>query len=685
MQTDVIYLDALPFISHVVGYGTLGMSGSLGYEDKAVTVRGYPYRHALSAHPPARLRFQLDGRFPGFRCSVGLNDDVPAGRSHANFLVLADGRRVAAANFVSAGEAPRSLCADITGAHILELVTQTSQWEYSHAVWLDPQVGEAMVQAQPNVVVDCLRRAEIVLPQMPPLTGRCVATVISPGFTDLLDDMLGSFYANSCCQDALVVVFALNADAACVAVAAKYHAQLVRCRPIGRINAMSKSILYSAATMVEAEQFLCLDADMLVLDDLRPVFAALEACPEGAILACREGNGRGWHKFSNLNHALCSVYGGRQNDWHQFGSPASQEGAYGLVVNDGLFAGSRSALLALDGVVRAMNGAATWIDERPDIWWRNQFVFNLALARLGCGVELDGVFNVQLNSHDVEFSEENGRFLAIWSGRPARVVHFNGLGRNKAPEWRNRFASVPDPLAAKTGQDYYGEFIAGLRAWIGRYGLQKLTWSFYGMSDARNAKVSDPSTFPLFGLLHYLIRTNGCVRVLETGTACGASAACLASAVAHRSGGKVVTLDPSPQAERHALWAALPAAVRDCIEERNVGSLEGMAAALQACERYEGALLDSLHTEEHVWAEFQLAVRLVCPGGLILVHDAWYAGGTVHGALRRIESAGYNVVRLWTADAGVPEDDHLGLAVIENRLQNLGDSRTLSLRTGFEQ
>ena len=43
----------------------------------------------------------------------------------------------------------------------------------------------------------------------------------------------------------------------------------------------------------------------------------------------------------------------------------------------------------------------------------------------------------------------------------------------------------------------------------------------------------------------------------------------------------------------------------------------------------EQALLDSLHTEEHVWAEFQLAARLVYPGGLILIHDANLAGGTV--------------------------------------------------------
>jgi predicted O-methyltransferase YrrM len=494
-----------------------------------------------------------------------------------------------------------------------------------------------------------------------------VATVASPSVTDLLDDMLGSLYANACCQDALLVVFALDPDAACVAIADKYHASLVSCRPIGRINAMSKAVLYSVAQVIDAEQFLCLDADMLVLGDLRPVFAALDACPRGTILACREGNGCGWHNFTNLNHALCSVYGGHTNDWSHFGRATAEEGAYSLVVNDGLFAANRVALLALDGVVRAMRGAPAWIDERHDIWWRNQFVFNLALARLGCGAELDGIYNVQLNSHDVQFADVDGRLQANWHDRPARVVHFNGLGRQKGGEWRNRFARVADPLADKIGCDHYDDFLTVLRLWIGRNGLEALAWSFYGVSDARTAKVADPSTFPLLALLHYLIRANGCVRVLETGTARGVSAACLASAIAHRAAGRVVTFDPFSYPERAELWAALPASLRDCIEQRTIGSLEGMAAAIQSGERYEAALLDSIHTEDHVWAEFKLAVQLVCSGGLILIHDSRYALGTVEQALLRIEAAGYNVSRLWAADSGMAEDDHLGLALIVNR------------------
>jgi hypothetical protein len=49
-----------------------------------------------------------------------------------------------------------------------------------------------------------------------------------------------------------------------------------------------------------------------------------------------------------------------------------------------------------------------------------------------------------------------------------------------------------------------------------------------------------------------------------------------------------------------------------------------------------------------------------------------YAHGTVGEALQRIEAAGYGVVRLWTAEGGVCEDDRFGLAVIENRCRLVG-------------
>ena len=98
-----MYLDKIPLLDKQVGFGDLGMNGSLGYEDQAVVVRHQHYAHAFGTHPPARVRFQLDRRFAGFSCQVALNDDVPAGRSHADFAVVADGREVAVETYVQAG------------------------------------------------------------------------------------------------------------------------------------------------------------------------------------------------------------------------------------------------------------------------------------------------------------------------------------------------------------------------------------------------------------------------------------------------------------------------------------------------------------------------------------------------------------------------------------------------------
>jgi predicted O-methyltransferase YrrM len=157
------------------------------------------------------------------------------------------------------------------------------------------------------------------------------------------------------------------------------------------------------------------------------------------------------------------------------------------------------------------------------------------------------------------------------------------------------------------------------------------------------------------------------VRVVETGTAKGVSAACLASAVAHRPGGRVVTIDFGDEPLRSDLWELLPDELRARIEERRGESVAELKRAEAAGERFHAAVLDTDHSAEHVWREFDVARRLVCAGGPILVHDPLWAGGSVEDALARIAREGYGVVRLWCAADGVQEDDGLGLALIENR------------------
>ncbi len=483
----ILRLDNVEPVAARVGYGSLGVRGDLGYEGKRVTIGGRTIDSALSAHAPARLLYRLRRSCSTFRCHVALNDDVPVDGSHAHFSVLADGRLVAHQAYVRAGEPPRLVTADVSGAELLELVVTTGRWEWCHAVWVAPELDGQSAGAQPTTLVDCLGRAEIDLPVPPPAARRVIATVASAGFDTLLDELLGSIVANSRCHDALLAVFALGDDAGCARVAAKYRALLIPCQPRAHVNPMSKAVLYSVARVIGAESFVCLDADMLVLDDLGPVFGAVEAAPEGTIYACREGNGPG---FRNLSHVLESAYGGKRDDLEHLLGVNGGEGEYPFVVNDGIFAGGRTALLALDGAIRAMPGATTWVDAHARIWWRNQFVFNLALARLGCGAELDAAYNVQLHVQDVEPRIESGRLRARWRGRDVRILHFSGVGRHKYPEHRGHFAQVPDPLVCAGDGDAYAAFVETLRRWVARHGTRALAWSMYGTRDGRDARVN---------------------------------------------------------------------------------------------------------------------------------------------------------------------------------------------------
>jgi hypothetical protein len=290
-----------------------------------------------------------------------------------------------------------------------------------------------------TMLTDPLERMDIEVPARLPGVGRCVATIISPDFESMLDDMLGSLAANGACDDARVVVFVLRGSPGCDEVIARHDAVQIACRARHGVNVASKSVLYSVARMVEADSYLCLDADMLVLSSLAPVFSMVEDSPSERIFACAEGTG---DRHGDLGGALLGRYGGEPGDIERMLGTRGDEARYPFVVNDGLFAGGRDAMLALDEEMRAMPGAVAWLDERPDLPWRNEFVFNLALARLRCGAELPQRYNVQLDAGEVDIDEDgSGRLRVSREGGPVGVLHLNGRGRTKYPQLRGRFAA----------------------------------------------------------------------------------------------------------------------------------------------------------------------------------------------------------------------------------------------------
>ena len=427
-----MYLDELPILERQLGYGSLGLHGSLGYEGSRVVVGGDCVNRAVSAHGPSCVRFELRRRFASFRSRVAINDDVLPQRSYADFTVVADGRVLGAMPNVGAGDPPRAIAADVTGVAELTLLVDSDHFEHCHSVWIDPEVSTDGLSVE-SPLSDALRRAEVDVIQTLPRAERSIATVVSPAYAHLLDDMLGSLAANGHCDDVMKVVFSVEADQQCRQVIARHAATEIPCRLRGALSTTCKAILYSVARFVDARQYLCMDADTLILGDLRPVFDAISACPGRSVLVCRDA----FLNQDTLERELYMHYGGGAGDLTLLLGRTFDEGSYPLITNDGVFAGSRGAMLALDNLIRHLPGVVSWVDARQDAVRRNQFVFNLALARMKCGVELDPVWNMQMHMCDPDVSRTQDGMSAVWRGRPVRVLHFCGWGRNRYPEYRS--------------------------------------------------------------------------------------------------------------------------------------------------------------------------------------------------------------------------------------------------------
>ena len=434
MNPTVMLLSDLPERSAEVGYGRLGVRGDLGYENGRVHFGGTAQIQAISAHGPSRIVYQLDGRYRRFDARVAFNQDVAGRDTHAHFLVCADGREIACAPLLRPKDGARELSGDVRGASKLELIVLTDRWEYCHSLWLDARVSGEPPPVPLTTWEDPLHRARIHLLMPKPNANRCVATVVSPGFEEHLHDLLWSLRTFGKCDDALVVVFAVNPNERCHALARNYKATIVECQPSAGIGLAIKSLLYAVASVIDAQWYLCLDADTLILGSLDPIFAACELAPPGRILVCREANHtEPWR----LGSAIRQIYYGREEDLGRIvGDTVNDESEYPLVVNDGVFAGGKQALLALEAQIRRMPHGVSWMENTSrGCWWRNQFLFNLALARLRNGWELDNVFNVQLHTHDVVI---NGETEARFRGRPVHILHLCGVGKHKHVEWRRK-------------------------------------------------------------------------------------------------------------------------------------------------------------------------------------------------------------------------------------------------------
>lgn len=468
MSSATVFLDELRVIDAAVASGTVGLNGQLGIKGKPVRVGGQAVRRSIAAAAPSRLSFYLGKRFSKLVCSVAMNDDTVWDNVAGSFKVLGDGKELASVDSVRAKSGAIPLTVRTAGVSHLQLVTHASGARFPHTVWVAPQLTysrsiPAAERVPPDPPVPAgshdggaafrgglpggpaeqhggwtrsvFGQVLIGRPPQRVSSRRCIVTVASAGFSGMLEGFLNTLLAHGCVPDATVIVLNVNQDEECSRVAETYGAFTVPCTSDLPPSMVYKTAMYSVARIVDSGQILCIDADTLVVGDLRPLFYAITACPPDRLFVCREMNDR----VRNLYEAFEQIYMGCAAEWTGIGA-TDEDARSRLIINSGVLAGSRCAMLALDSCLRSLpNYAQEWERASACVTWREQFLVNLVLARSGLAVELDRSYNVQLLERDVEVEEREPYRRAMIDGCQANIVHFNGPSRHKYPALSERF------------------------------------------------------------------------------------------------------------------------------------------------------------------------------------------------------------------------------------------------------
>jgi hypothetical protein len=132
-------------------------------------------------------------------------------------------------------------------------------------------------------------------------------------------------------------------------------------------------------------------------------------------------------------------------------------------------------------------------------------------------------------------------------------------------------------------------------------------------------------------MLYALVRGLRPARVLEIGVRWGGGARIIAAALEDAGGeGRAIGIDPVTDAFR--------CRPRDLFGRYELHQGYSPAAIAQAVARLNGpvdlAIIDALHTYDHVLADFQGVIPHLAPGAHVLLHDSFHVG--IDGAASKI-------------------------------------------------
>ncbi|VTT98971.1 serine threonine protein kinase : Serine/threonine protein kinase OS=Planctomyces brasiliensis (strain ATCC 49424 / DSM 5305 / JCM 21570 / NBRC 103401 / IFAM 1448) GN=Plabr_2195 PE=3 SV=1: Pkinase: NPCBM [Gemmataceae bacterium] len=187
-----VFLSEVRESESAVGHGTLGRAGSLGFDNRKITVRGTTIAQGIGMHPPAdgtaHARYAIGGHFKTLTGAVAIND-TGAGKIQTPvvFAVKGDGRVLWESQPTTKNQ-QQPFAIDLSGIHRLELeVRCPGPSKDAHAVWCDPKLHRVPVTLNDldlanGIDADGYIRTWLVLAPVPHPKGVGIAQAVDRSF-----------------------------------------------------------------------------------------------------------------------------------------------------------------------------------------------------------------------------------------------------------------------------------------------------------------------------------------------------------------------------------------------------------------------------------------------------------------------------------------------------------------------
>ena len=138
---EIVPLSSLNLSPAKQGWGLPHADRSV--DGHSITIGGKTYERGFGTHAPGLLVIDLNGAATRFTATVGIDDEVPAGKGSAEFQVLGPSHKILwRSGVLHRGDVPKDVNLDVTGLSsiLLRVTDGGDNFDYDHADWADASI-----------------------------------------------------------------------------------------------------------------------------------------------------------------------------------------------------------------------------------------------------------------------------------------------------------------------------------------------------------------------------------------------------------------------------------------------------------------------------------------------------------------------------------------------------------------